>query len=136
MAGLVPSLLLALFGAWCGTFAWGATWQGSAAAALSLLGVLAWAGSPWRDPLRLGATGRFLPAALWIAVAASAWASPAPRAGWQAVVLLPAFLAFPGTVNRCWRGGWDPASWRGSNGRSNRISAPSRHGHCPASSRL
>ncbi|HEV2847058.1 MAG TPA: O-antigen ligase family protein [Thermoanaerobaculia bacterium] len=103
MAGLVPSLLLALFGAWCGTFAWGATWQGSGGAALSLLAVLAWAGSPWRDPLRLGGTGRLLPAALWIAVAASAWASPVPRAGWQAVVLLPAFLALPGTVNRCWR---------------------------------
>ena len=103
MAGLLPSLLIALFGAWCGTFAWGATWQGSGAAALSLLGGLAWMGAPWRDPLRLGATGRFLPPALWIAVAASVWASPAPRAGWQAVVLLPAFLALPSTVNRCWR---------------------------------
>ncbi|HEX6899952.1 MAG TPA: O-antigen ligase family protein [Thermoanaerobaculia bacterium] len=103
MAGLLPSLLVALFGAWCGTFAWGATWQGSGAAALSLLGALAWMGASWRDPLRLGRTGRLLPLAVWIAVAASAWASPAPRAGWQAVVLLPAFLALPATVNRCWR---------------------------------
>lgn len=103
MAGLLPSLLVALFGAWCGTFAWGATWQGSGAAALSLLGALAWMGASWRDPLRLGRTGRLLPLAVWIAVAASAWASPAPRAGWQAVVLLPAFLALPATIDRCWR---------------------------------
>lgn len=103
MAGLLPALLLALFGAWCGTFAWGASWQGSGAAALSLLVALAWMGASWRDPLRLGGTGRLLLLAVWIAAAASAWASPAPRAGWEAVVLLPAFLALPATVNRCWR---------------------------------
>ena len=103
MAGLVPSLLLALFGAWCGTFSWGASSPAAVAAALALLGVLFWTGVPWRDPLRLGATGRLLPLALWVAVAASCWASPVPRAGWVAVLLLPAFFGIPAVVERCWR---------------------------------
>jgi O-antigen ligase len=103
MAGLLPALLLALFGAWCGTFAWGATAQASAASAVLLLGTLAWIGAPWRDPLRLGTAGRLLPAALWIAAAASAWASPVPRAGRVAILLLPAFLALPAAMARCWR---------------------------------
>src|SRR6476661_273117 len=87
MYGLLPPLLLALFGAWCGTFAWGPSWPASAAAALALLGSLLWIAPPWRDPLRLGATGRLLPWALWIALAASGWASPVPRAGWVALIL-------------------------------------------------
>ncbi|HEX9945716.1 MAG TPA: O-antigen ligase family protein [Thermoanaerobaculia bacterium] len=103
MAGLVPSLLVALFGAWCGTFAWGASSLASAALAVALLGTLFWIGAPWLDPLRLGAAGRLLPLALWIAVAASAWASPVPRAGWVAVLLFPAFCGLPGVVERCWR---------------------------------
>jgi O-antigen ligase len=103
MSGFFPPLLLALFGAWCGTFAWGPSWPASAAAALALLGSLLWIAPPWRDPLRLGATGQFLPWALWIAMAASAWASPVPRAGWVALILLPAFLVLPGVVERCWR---------------------------------
>jgi hypothetical protein len=103
MAGLIPPLLLALFGAWCGTFAWGPSWPASAAGALALLGALLWIAPPWRDPLRLGSTGQLLPWALWIALAASAWASPVPRAGWVALILLPAFLALPGAVERCWR---------------------------------
>ncbi|HTG33343.1 MAG TPA: O-antigen ligase family protein [Thermoanaerobaculia bacterium] len=103
MYGLLPPLLLALFGAWCGTFAWGPSWPASAAAALALLGSLLWIAPPWRDPLRLGATGRLLPWALWIAMAASGWASPVPRAGWVALILLPAFLVLPGVVERCWR---------------------------------
>ncbi|HEY4590956.1 MAG TPA: hypothetical protein VIJ61_01030, partial [Thermoanaerobaculia bacterium] len=103
MYGLIPPLLLALFGAWCGTFAWGPSWQASAAGTLALLGALLWIAPSWRDPLRLGATGRLLPWALWIAAAASAWASPVPRAGWVALILLPAFLALPAVVERCWR---------------------------------
>jgi hypothetical protein len=103
MAGLIPPLLLALFGAWCGTFAWGPSWQASAAGDLALLGSLLWIAPPWQDPLRLGATGRLLPWALWIALAASAWASPVPRAGWVALILLPAFLSLPGGIERCWR---------------------------------
>jgi hypothetical protein len=103
MYGLIPPLLLALFGAWCGTFAWGPSWPASAAGVLALLGSLLWIAPPWRDPLRLGPTGRLLPWALWIALAASAWASPVPRAGWVALILLPVFLALPGVVERCWR---------------------------------
>ncbi|HEV8577688.1 MAG TPA: O-antigen ligase family protein [Thermoanaerobaculia bacterium] len=103
MAGLAPPLLLALFGAWCGTFAWGASSPAGAVAVIVLLGALSVFGASWRDPLRLGDVGRLLPLALWITVAASAWASPVPRAGWMAVVLLPAFLGLPGTVERCWR---------------------------------
>jgi O-antigen ligase len=103
MAGLLPALLLALFGAWCGTFAWGASAPASAAAVVLLLGTLAGIGAPWRDPLRLGAAGRLLPAALWIAAAASAWASPVPRAGRVAILMLPAFLGLPAAMARCWR---------------------------------
>ncbi|HYX24110.1 MAG TPA: O-antigen ligase family protein, partial [Thermoanaerobaculia bacterium] len=103
MAGLVPALLLALFGAWAGTFASGAAAPAGAVAAVALLGTLFWIGAPWRDPLRLGSAGRLLPAALWIAVAASAWASPVPRAGRVAVLLLPAFLGLPAAMARCWR---------------------------------
>jgi len=103
MAGLIPSLLLALFGAWCGTFAWGASSPAGAAAAFSLLGVLLWTGAPWRDPLRLGSAGRLLPPALWVAVAASCFSSPVPRAGWLAVLLLPAFFVLPAAVASCWR---------------------------------
>lgn len=103
MSGLLPPLLLALFGAWCGTFAWGPSSPAGIAAALSLLGALLWTAPSWRDPLRLGGSGRLLPPALWIAVAASAWASPVPRAGWMPVLLLPAFLLLPAAVERCWR---------------------------------
>src|SRR5918992_786810 len=100
MAGFAPPLLLALFGAWCGTF-WGVSSLAGAAAAASLLGGVFWIGAPWRDPLRLGRAGRLLPPALWIAVAASAFASPVSRAGWVSVLLLPTFLALPGLVERC-----------------------------------
>jgi hypothetical protein len=103
MYGLLPPLLVALFGAWCGTFAWGPSSPASAAAALSLLGALFWIAPSWRDPLRLGTTGRLFPWMLWIAMAASTWASPVPRAGWVALILLPAFLMVPGVVERCWR---------------------------------
>jgi len=103
MSGLLPPLLLALFGAWCGTFAWGPSSPASAVAALALLGTLLWTAPSWRDPLRLGGSGRLLPPALWLAAAASAWASPVPRAGWMPVLLLPAFLLLPAAVERCWR---------------------------------
>ena len=103
MSGLLPPLLLALFGAWCGTFAWGPSSPASIAAALALLGTLLWIAPSWRDPLRLGSSGRLLPLSLWIALAASAWASPVSRAGRVAVLLLPAFFTLPAAVERCWR---------------------------------
>lgn len=67
-----------------------------------LLAAALWAGLPGLDPLRLGRAGRLLPLALLIAVAASAWASPVPRAGRTALLLLPAFLLAPAAVARCW----------------------------------
>ena len=81
MLPFLPALLASLFGVWCGTFSGGATWAGSAAAVVLPLAFLAAAGVDARDPLRLGRAGRLLPVALWIALAASAWASPVPRAG-------------------------------------------------------
>jgi hypothetical protein len=101
LPGLVPPLLLGLFAAWCGSFAGGATFSGSAGGAAALLAAVAAAGPGWRDPLRLG-RGRLLPLGLWAVAAASAWCSPVERAGRVGVVLLPAFLWLPAVVERCW----------------------------------
>jgi hypothetical protein len=98
---LLPPLLLGLFAAWCGSFAGGATFSGSAGGAAALLAAVAAAGPGWRDPLRLG-RGRLLPLGLWAAAAASAWCSPVERAGRVGVILLPAFLWLPAVVERCW----------------------------------
>jgi hypothetical protein len=100
MTGLIPPLLLLLFGAWCGTFAGSASAAGSTVGAAVLLGVVVMA--PWRDPLRLGGIGRLLPLALWIVAALSAWRSPVPRASWMVLLLLPAFFLLPGAMARCW----------------------------------
>src|SRR5436305_4771854 len=105
MLSLLPARLAALSAVWCGTFSGGATWAGGAAAVALPLVLLVATGSgsgDGGDPLRLGRAGRLLPAALWIAVLASAWASPVPRAGRFAWVLLPAYLALPGAIARCW----------------------------------
>ncbi|MFL6200602.1 MAG: O-antigen ligase family protein [Thermoanaerobaculia bacterium] len=102
MPGLIPPLLLLLFGAWCGTFAGSASAAGSTVGAAVLL--LAALGSPWKDPLRLGRLGRLLPPALWLVAALSAWRSPVPRASWMALLLLPAFFLLPGAVARWWNG--------------------------------
>ena len=99
-AGLIPPLLLLLFGAWSGTFAGSASAAGSTVGAAVLLGLAGMA--PWRDPLRLGRFGRLLPLALWIVAALSAWRSPVPRASWMALLLLPAFLLLPAAMARCW----------------------------------
>lgn len=103
MAPFVPALLLALFAAWSGTYDLGTTAAASSAGLLALAGTLLFLGSPWRDPLGLGASGRLLPLALWISMVVSLWASPVPRAGRMGILLLPAFLYLPGAVARCWR---------------------------------
>ena len=103
MAPFFPALLLALFAAWSGTYDLGTTAAASSAGLIALAGTLLFLGSPRRDPLGLGASGRLLPLALWISTAASLWASPVPRAGKMGVLLLPAFLYLPGAVARCWR---------------------------------
>jgi O-antigen ligase len=102
MLPFLPALLALLSGVWCGTFYGGATWAGSAAAAVLPLALLVVAGVDGWDPLRLGRAGRLLPVALWITAAASAWASPVPRSGRVALLLLPAYLALPGAVARSW----------------------------------
>jgi hypothetical protein len=100
VTGLLPPLLLLLFGAWCGTFAGSASAAGSTVgAALLLAAALA---APWKDPLELGRLGRLLPPALWIVAAMSAWRSPVPRASWMTLLLLPAFFLLPGAVARWW----------------------------------
>src|SRR5690349_22295367 len=103
MAPFIPALLLALFAAWSGTYDLGTTAAASSAGLLALAGALLFLGVPRRDPLGLGASGRLLPLALWISMAASLWASPVPRAGKMGLLLLPAFLYLPGAVARCWR---------------------------------
>lgn len=104
VAALAPAAGAAVFGLWAGTAAGGATAAGAIAGHLLLLaGALATAPA-WRDPLALGRRGRLLPWALWLLAAASAWASPVPRAGRVAVVLLPAFVLAPAAVARAWRG--------------------------------
>ncbi len=103
MARFAPALLLALSAAWCGTLAGGATAAGSVTLALALLGLVAWRGTPWRDPLRLGRLGRWLPPALLAVAVLSAAVSPVPRAGLVGLLLLPAVLGLPGAVARCWR---------------------------------
>lgn len=99
MTGLLPPLVLALFAAWCGTFAGSASAPGSTVGAAVLLGMATLA--PWRDPLRLGRFAFLLPA-VWGVAALSAWRSPVPRASWMALLLLPAFLLLPGAVARFW----------------------------------
>jgi hypothetical protein len=101
--GLVPALLAALFAGWCGNLLGGVTAGGSVAALAALLLTLAVFGGPWRDPLRLGPIGRLAPLVLWLAAAAGAWLSPVPRAGLEAVVLLPAYLCLPGAIANCWK---------------------------------
>ena len=95
MLGLLPPALVLLFGAWCGTFAGSASFAGSTVGAAALLGMVAAFGTIQRG-------ARFLPAALWMIVALSAWRSPVPRASWMVLLLLPAFLLLPGAVAHCW----------------------------------
>ncbi|HTQ78628.1 MAG TPA: O-antigen ligase family protein, partial [Thermoanaerobaculia bacterium] len=109
MLPLLPAFLALLTGVWCGTFSGGATFLGSSAALLLLLLALLVGGIDG-NPLGLRQQGGWLlPLALVGAVAASSWASPVPRAGWPAVILLPGYLALPGALSRCLQ----PSSRRG-----------------------
>ena len=110
--GVAPGACALLFAGWCGTVYSGASAVGAMAAHVVLVALGAaggsWsAGTPlprrrekrrrgaWRDPLELGAAGRWLPPALLVAVALSWWTSPVPRAGRVGLVLLPALLLAP-----------------------------------------
>ena len=101
MRALLPAALLAFFGGWCGTFYYGASAAAVVLGHLVLLAVVAWGWRGW-DPLRLGARGKVLPPLLWLWLLLSLRGSPVPRAGWVAAALLPAFLAVPAVVARCW----------------------------------
>lgn len=101
MRALLPAALLALFGGWCGTFYYGASAPAVIVGHLLLLGAAAWAWRGW-DPLRLGPRAKALAPLLWLWLVLTMRASPVPRAGWLAVALLPAFLALPAAVARCW----------------------------------
>ena len=100
----LPGALLVLFAFWCGSFPGGATATGAAGGMVLLLGAALAAAPAWGDPLRLGRLGRFVPAFLFIVVAASLWVSSVPRAGRVALLMLPAWLLLPAFVARCWRG--------------------------------
>ncbi|HEV8240696.1 MAG TPA: O-antigen ligase family protein [Thermoanaerobaculia bacterium] len=101
MRALLPALLLALFGGWCGTFYYGASAPAVICGHLLLLGAAAWGWRGW-DPLRLGPWGKVLAPLLWLWLVLAMRASPVSRAGWLAAALLPVFLALPAAVARCW----------------------------------
>jgi hypothetical protein len=101
LSDLFPAALLALFGGWCGTFYYGASAPAVVVGHAVLLAAAAWGWRGW-DPLRLGPRAWVLAPLLWLWVALVMRASPVSRAGWLAVALLPAFLALPATVARCW----------------------------------
>jgi O-antigen ligase len=101
LSDLFPAALLALFGGWCGTFYYGASAPAVVVGHAVLLAAAAWGWRGW-DPLRLGPRAWVLAPLLWLWVALAMRASPVSRAGWLAVALLPAFLAMPAVVARCW----------------------------------
>ncbi|GMU66977.1 MAG: hypothetical protein AMXMBFR36_32510 [Acidobacteriota bacterium] len=105
---LLPAALLALFAFACGGFASAAGWPAGPAGTALLLALGAVGARAASDPLRLGRV-RWLVPALWLAVALSVALSPVPRAGWTALVLLPALLMLPAVVGR---GLADPARRR------------------------
>src|SRR5512135_588638 len=98
----LPAGLLALFACWSGSLPGGATWSGAASGQAALLAFALLGAREIADPLRLGRWGRAPLLALYVALLASWLASPVPRAGRLAVLLLPAFLLVPAGVTRCW----------------------------------
>lgn len=108
-AALLPAAGLLIFALYCGTFAGGASAGGAivAHAILWLAGfsfVILVATSGRR---RESVGGGWLSGAVfliaWAGVALPWWASPVPRAGASAIVLVAVFLILPWLVARCWR---------------------------------
>ncbi|MEO8275850.1 MAG: O-antigen ligase family protein [Thermoanaerobaculia bacterium] len=99
---IFPALLLACFAFWCGTFTGAAAFPSAAFGQGLLLAAALLGAFAWRDPLRLGTAGRWIPWALFAAAALSLALSPVARAGRVAMILLPAFLLLPAFVARCW----------------------------------
>lgn len=100
---LPPALLLAFAARW-GTLPGGAEGGSAVLAHVSLLLLAAFAGTAWRDSLRLGRWGSWVYVAVLVAPFLSWLVSPVPRAGRVGLVLLPAFLLLPAAVARLWDG--------------------------------
>lgn len=101
---LLPVCLLLVASVWSGTLFSGASSSAVAAGHLALLGFL-WFFGGGADPLRLGTLGRWSLAALWLAVLVSLMFSRVPRAGFEVLILLPAWLWLPGALAASWRRG-------------------------------
>ncbi|MEM7584042.1 MAG: O-antigen ligase family protein [Acidobacteriota bacterium] len=99
-----PAALLMLFSGWSGTFYDGAFGDWKLTGHLALLLFVAVFSPAWKDPLRLGRAGSLLLIALVALTVVSFAASPVPRAGLSAILLLPAFLLLPSSLERCWAG--------------------------------
>jgi len=99
---LLPVCLLLVASLWSGTLFSGASAPAVAAGHLALLGFL-WFFGGGADPLRLGTRGRWSLAALWLAVLVSLLFSRVPRAGFEVLILLPAWLWLPGALAASWR---------------------------------
>ena len=99
---LLPAFLLACFAFWSGTFPGAAAFPAGPVGQGLVLAAALLAAAAWRDPLGLGRAGRWLAAALVVAVLLSLWVSPVARAGRVGVWLLPAYLLLAPFVARCW----------------------------------
>lgn len=102
LSPFLPALLLGLFAFYCGNFSSAAGFPAGPIGQGLILITAVLAASSWRDPWRLGVAGRYLPWALVLASTLSLFASPVPRSGRVAVVLMPAFLLVPAFAARCW----------------------------------
>ncbi len=98
----MPILLLLLASAWSGTLYSGASAPAVVAGHLALLGFL-WFFGGGADPLSLGHRGRWAVAALWLTVLAALLVSRVPRAGFEVLILLPAWLWLPAALAASWR---------------------------------
>ncbi|HSM50861.1 MAG TPA: O-antigen ligase family protein, partial [Thermoanaerobaculia bacterium] len=104
MIALFPAALALLFALGCGGLESGAGGVAAAVGQVALLGSALAGGSGMGDPWRLGRRWGWLPWSL-VALAAASWAaSPGPRAGAGALLLLPAFVLLPGAVARALAG--------------------------------
>lgn len=98
-----PTLVLALWTLWSGTFWGGASGQQALVGHFCLCVLAALAMGSGLDPLGLGRRGRWLPLCLALWCLMSLLASPVPRAGRVGALLVPVFLWIPAAVARCWR---------------------------------
>lgn len=109
IAALLPAAGLLTFALYCGTFAGGASAGGAVVAHLILWLAGFFFALLVAIPGRGRGTGKeawqsgAILLVAWAGVALPWWASPVPRAGSSAVVLVPLFLILPWLVAWCWR---------------------------------